>query len=85
MKFEISFTYFDKKHLEHGQLDALFNNAGILGAGKIGELDSESFDELVAVNLKSPIFLTQGKNFYKKNSKILKLRCHFWQKQKAQS
>ena len=48
---------------EHGQLDALFNNAGILGAGKIGELDSASFDELVAVNLKSPIFLSQGEDF----------------------
>ncbi|CAG5103922.1 Oidioi.mRNA.OKI2018_I69.chr1.g1002.t1.cds [Oikopleura dioica] len=45
---------------EHGQLNALFNNAGVIGAGKIGELDPDTFDQLTAIHLKAPIFLTQA-------------------------
>ena len=45
---------------DHGQLDFLFNNAGTLAAGKIGEITEESFEELTNIHLKAPMFLTQA-------------------------
>jgi NAD(P)-dependent dehydrogenase (short-subunit alcohol dehydrogenase family) len=46
---------------EFGRLDVLINNAGITSPGRkdLLEADEESFDRVVAVNLKGPYFLTQ--------------------------
>jgi 3-oxoacyl-[acyl-carrier protein] reductase len=46
---------------EFGRLDVLVNNAGITSPGRkdLLEADEESFDRVVAVNLKGPYFLTQ--------------------------
>ncbi|PYQ54202.1 MAG: 3-ketoacyl-ACP reductase [Acidobacteria bacterium] len=45
-----------------GRLDALVNNAGMAPRARVDLLDAteESFDELVAVNLKGPYFLSQA-------------------------
>ena len=45
---------------EYGQLDILFNNAGILAAGNIGDIREGDFDQLVKIHLKAPMFLTQA-------------------------
>lgn len=46
---------------QFGRLDVLINNAGITSPGRkdLLEADEESFDRVVAVNLKGPYFLTQ--------------------------
>jgi NAD(P)-dependent dehydrogenase (short-subunit alcohol dehydrogenase family) len=46
---------------DFGRLDLLVNNAGIAPANRADLLDvtEESFDKLIAVNLKGPFFLTQ--------------------------
>ena len=46
---------------EFGRLDVLVNNAGITSPGRrdLLEADEESFDRVVATNLKGPYFLTQ--------------------------
>jgi 3-oxoacyl-[acyl-carrier protein] reductase len=46
---------------EHGRLDLLVNNAGIAPRERLDILEAgeESFDELIATNLKGPHFLTQ--------------------------
>jgi len=45
----------------YGRLDALINNAGIAPRVRadLTEMTEESFDEVLAVNLKGPFFLTQ--------------------------
>jgi 3-oxoacyl-[acyl-carrier protein] reductase len=45
-----------------GRLDALVNNAGMAPRARVDLLDAteESFDELMAVNLKAPYFLSQA-------------------------
>lgn len=50
-----------KVRSEFGRLDVLVNNAGITSPGRkdLLEADEESFDRVVAVNLKGPYFLTQ--------------------------
>ena len=45
--------------LSHERLDALVNNAGVGGYSPFTETSEASFDELVAVHLKGPFFLTQ--------------------------
>jgi len=44
-----------------GRIDALVNNAGITSIGRLDYLDAteESFDQVIATNLKAPYFLTQ--------------------------
>jgi 3-oxoacyl-[acyl-carrier protein] reductase len=51
----------DHVRREHGRLDLLVNNAGIAPRQRRDILDAsvESFDELIATNLKGPHFLTQ--------------------------
>lgn len=44
-----------------GRVDNLFNNAGIQGTGgNIVDMDVESFDELIAINLKGPWLMTRA-------------------------
>ena len=46
---------------KYGRVDNLFNNAGIQGAGgNIVDMDVESFDELIAINLKGPWLMTRA-------------------------
>ena len=51
----------EKIRSEFGRLDVLVNNAGITSPGRkdLLEADEESFDRVVATNLKGPYFLTQ--------------------------
>jgi 3-oxoacyl-[acyl-carrier protein] reductase len=51
----------DHVRREHGRLDLLVNNAGMAPRQRRDILDAsaESFDELIATNLKGPHFLTQ--------------------------
>lgn len=44
-----------------GHIDALVNNAGITSVGRLDYLDAteESFDQVIATNLKAPYFLAQ--------------------------
>lgn len=41
------------------KFDILVNNAGILAIATIEETDEKTFDEMVAVNMKAPFFITQ--------------------------
>lgn len=44
-----------------GRLDFVFNNAGIMGSGgPIIDMAEESFDELIAINLKGPWLMTRA-------------------------
>ena len=36
------------------------NNAGILVAGNLGQIDPDSFDDMIAVNVKAPLFMLQS-------------------------
>ena len=45
---------------EHGKLDVLFNNAGILGVGNIGSISEDTYDSLSDILLKGPVFMTQA-------------------------
>jgi len=51
----------DRLHSEFDRLDLLVNNAGIAPRKRLDLLEAteESFDEVLAVNLKGPYFLTQ--------------------------
>ena len=42
------------------KFDILVNNAGVAPPGTIEQTTEEMFDEVIAVNLKGPFFLTQG-------------------------
>ena len=54
---------------EHGKLDILFNNAGNLRGGKLGEITEDDYDALAAVHLKAPLFLTQAAIPYLKETR----------------
>jgi len=44
-----------------GRLDHVFNNAGIMGAGKpIVDMEEAAFDEIIAINLKGPWLMTRA-------------------------
>ncbi|WP_251976180.1 SDR family NAD(P)-dependent oxidoreductase [Salinicola avicenniae] len=44
---------------EYGRLDALVNNAGILSRSTVLDASGEEFDQLMAVNVRAPMLLTQ--------------------------
>ncbi len=45
---------------EHGRLDVLVNNAGIVRGGALGTLTREVMDPLIATNLVAPVLLAQA-------------------------
>lgn len=53
--------------------DVLINNAGINILGEINELESESINEMMQVNLVAPILLIQKVSKYMKNNKYGKI------------
>ncbi len=66
LKADISSADGRKKIIEHikqiGRIDILVNNAGIAPSQRkdVLEMTEESFDKLIAVNLKAPVFLTRA-------------------------
>ncbi|XP_078486401.1 putative oxidoreductase SSP0419 [Ciona intestinalis] len=42
-----------------GKLDVLVNNAGMLHSASVEDYTGESFDKILAINLKAPIYLTK--------------------------
>lgn len=52
----------EKTREQFGRLDVLVNNAGVAPEERLDLLDAtvESFDQIIAVNLKGPYFLTQS-------------------------
>ena len=55
-KFDSTFESISK---DLGQVDVLVNNAGVLVAGNLGMIDPETYDHMMAVNVKAPLFMTQ--------------------------
>ncbi len=50
-----------KKTMEHyGRLDILVNNAGIFGSGPIDELSTETWDDVIATNLRSAFLCSRA-------------------------
>lgn len=45
---------------QHGRLDALVHNAGILESGPVEQVTRAQWQRMQAVNLEAPFFLTQG-------------------------
>ncbi|QKW08480.1 SDR family oxidoreductase [Streptomyces sp. NA04227] len=59
---ETLWSEFDRQALDHGAaagLDILVNNAGVAPRASIEETTREVFDEVFAVNVRAPFFLTQ--------------------------
>lgn len=48
-----------KEHGDRTELDIVVNNAGVMGGVPPEELTPETFDRLVAVNAKAPLFIVQ--------------------------
>lgn len=49
----------DEFFKEFGKCDCLINNAAIFYKGNLKELDEKDFDEIMAVNLKAPLFISK--------------------------
>lgn len=47
---------FDQIIQTYGRIDVLINNAGILKLNKIEDLDDESIDQVLAINIKGPLY-----------------------------
>ncbi|ENX41410.1 SDR family oxidoreductase [Acinetobacter sp. NIPH 2100] len=47
---------FDYAIQTYGRVDVLINNAGILRLNKIEQLDDESIDQILAINIKGPVY-----------------------------
>ncbi|KAF1024154.1 MAG: 3-oxoacyl-[acyl-carrier-protein] reductase FabG [Acinetobacter bereziniae] len=47
---------FDEIIQSYGQIDVLINNAGILKLNKIEDLDDDSIDQVLAINIKGPLY-----------------------------
>lgn len=47
---------FDEIIQSYGQIDVLINNAGILKLNKIEDLDDDSIDQVLAMNIKGPLY-----------------------------
>jgi 3-oxoacyl-[acyl-carrier protein] reductase len=47
---------FDYAIQTYGRLDVLMNNAGIMRLNKIEDVDDETIDQLLAINLKGPLY-----------------------------
>ncbi|MCH7313080.1 SDR family oxidoreductase [Acinetobacter sp. ANC 3882] len=47
---------FDYAIQTYGRVDVLINNAGIMRLNKIEQLDDESIDQILAINVKGPVF-----------------------------
>lgn len=44
---------------EHGRIDVLVNNAGVVTGGRLDEIDSDDISRMVGVNIWAPVRLTQ--------------------------
>lgn len=58
--FELFDSAMERINGDFGQIDVLVNNAGVLVAGNMGQIDLESYDNMMAINVKAPLFLTQA-------------------------
>ncbi len=48
-----------KQHADVGEIDILVNNAGVMGGVAPEEIAPETFDRLIAVNARAPLFVLQ--------------------------
>ncbi len=59
-KPEASKSAVDQVVEKYGQIDILVNNAGILSKSNILEIDEAELDRVMNINVKGPLFMTQG-------------------------
>lgn len=65
---------FDYAIQTYGRLDVLINNAGILKLSKIEQLDDESIDQVLAFNIKGPLYtMREAAKRLQKGGKIINL------------
>jgi 3-oxoacyl-[acyl-carrier protein] reductase len=65
---------FDLAESDFGGVDVLINNAGIYELVKIGEMDDETFDRVVAVNLKGAFnFMREAANRLRKGGRVINI------------
>lgn len=65
---------FDYAIQTYGRLDVLINNAGILKLSKIEQLDDESIDQVLAINIKGPLYtMREAAKRLQKGGKIINL------------
>jgi 3-oxoacyl-[acyl-carrier protein] reductase len=63
---------FDLAEFDFGGVDVLINNAGIYELAKIGEMDDETFDRVVAVNLKGTFnFMREAANRMRNGGRVI--------------
>jgi 3-oxoacyl-[acyl-carrier protein] reductase len=65
---------FDMAEAEFGGIDVLVNNAGIMELGKIADIDDDTFDRHIAVNLKGAFnFMREAANRMRKGGRIINI------------
>ena len=65
---------FDLAETDFGGVDVLVNNAGIMELGKIADVDNDTFDRHIAINLKGAFnFLREAANRMRKGGRVVNI------------